>query len=141
MEKIGRPGGLFAIFKFIQYIPYIVIGLLIVVIVFWVIFGIKKFRWAKTLAVISTVLVVVTSLLFFSPYLIGAIMGKQVPIRGFFEIKDPAAGKEQFRDYRDRQNDKREDKQKYEEEKKESGLDIETRFHFVKVNGKIIHYL
>lgn len=130
MEKIAGPGGLFAIFKFIQYIPYIAIGILIIMIVFWVIFGIKKFRWVKILAVISTVLVVITSLLFFSPYLIGAIMGKQIPMRGFFGTKYPAGGKEQFRDYRDRQDDK--------QEKKESGLDIETKFKFVEVTGEII---
>jgi len=131
MEKIARPGGLFVIFKFIQYIPYIVIGLLIIMIVFWIVFGIKKFRWAKTLAVILTVLLVITSLLFFSPYLIGAIIGKQIPMRGFFGNKDfPAGSKEKFRDFRDRQED--------EQEKKESGLGIETKFQYTEVNGEII---
>ncbi len=131
MEQIGRPGGLFALFKIIQYIPYIAIGLLIIMIVFWVIFGIKKFRWAKTLAVILTVLLVMTSLLFFSPYLIGAITGKQVPMRGFSGNRDfPAGGKEKFRDFRDRQDD--------EQEKKESGLDIETKVQYAEVNGEII---
>ena len=131
MEQIARPGGLFAIFRVIQYIPYIAIGLLIIMIAFWVIFGIKKFRWAKTLAITLTILVVITSLLFFSPYLIGAIMGKQIPMRGFFGGKDfPAGDKEQFKDYRDRQEDK--------QEKEKSGLDIETKFHFAQVNGEII---
>ncbi len=127
MEKIAGPGGFFIIFKFIQYIPYIVIGLLIIMIVFWVVFGIKKFRWARTLAIILTVLVVITGLLSFTPYIMGAIMGKQIPMRGFFGGKDfPAGGREQFRDYRDRQ------------EKKESGLDTETKFQFAEVNGEII---
>ena len=118
MERIAKPGGLFALFRIVQYIPYIAIGLLIIMIVFWVIFGIKKFKWAKTLAITLTVLVVITSLLSFYPYLIGSIIGKRNPMKRFFGSKDyPAGGKEQFRDYRDRQEDK--------QEKKKSGLDID----------------
>jgi len=131
MEQIGKPGGLFAIFKFIQYIPYVVIGLLIIMIVFWIIFGIKKFRWAKTLAIILTILAVISSLLIFTPYIMGAITGKEIPLREFFGNKDfPAGSKEKFRDFRDRQED--------EQEKKESGLDIETKFQYAEVNGEII---
>lgn len=131
MELAAKPGGLFALFKIIQYIPYIAIGLLIVMIVFWIVFGIKKFRWAKTLAVILTVLVVITSLLFFSPYLIGAIMGKQIPFKGFPGSKDfPAGDGEKFRDYRDRQEDN--------QEKKKSGLDIDANFQIAEVNGEVI---
>jgi len=136
MDKIGRPGGIFLLFKFIQYIPYIAIGLLIIMIVLWVIFGIKKFRWAKIMAAISTVLVVISSLLIFSPYLIGAIMGKEIPMKGIFGIKDPAAKKEQFKDYRDREDNKK--KEDYKQEKEKSGLDIETRNQFIEMNRKII---
>ncbi len=139
MEKIAGPGGSFAIFRFIQYMPYIAIGLLIIMIVFWVIFGVKKLKWAKTMAVISTVFVAITSLLFFSPYLIGAMTGKQIPMRGIFGTKEfPADDKEQFRDFRDRQDDKRKDKQGYEQEKEKSGLDIETKFQFIEADREII---
>ena len=137
MEKIGRPEGLFAIFKFIQYIPYIVIGLLIIMIVFWVIFGIKKFRWAKTLAIILTILAVISSLLIFTPYIIGTITGKEISLREFFSNKDfPRGGKDQFRDYRDREEDKQDKLDK--QEKKESELNIETNLQFIEVNGETI---
>jgi hypothetical protein len=131
MEKIGGPGGLFGIFRFIQYMPYVVIGILIVMVVFWVIFGIKKFKWAKTLAIILTILAVISSLLIFTPYIIGTIAGKEISLREFFGNKDfPRSGKDQFRDFRDRQDDER--------EKKKSGLDIETNFQLAEVNGEII---
>ncbi len=141
MERIARSGGLISLFKIIQYIPYIVIGLLVVMVVFWVIFGTKKLKWAKTLAIILTILVVISSLLIFTPYIMGAIIGKDIPLSGFFSNKDsPRSGKEQFRDYRDRMKDKQEDKKEEldKQEKKESGLDIETNFQFVEVNGEFI---
>ena len=52
-------------------------------IAFWVVFGIKKLRWAKILAIVLTVLVVITGLLSFTPYIMGAITGRQIPFRGF----------------------------------------------------------
>ena len=141
MERIARSGGLISLFKIIQYTPYIVIGLLVIMIVFWVIFGIKKLKWAKTLAIILTILTVISSLLIFTPYIVRAIIGKDIPLRGFFGNKDsPRGGKEQFRDYRDRVKDKQEDKKEEldKQEKKESGLDIETNSQFVEVNGEFI---
>jgi len=130
MEKIAGPGNLFAIFKIIRYMPYIAIGLLIIMIALWIVFGIKKLRWTKTMAIILTVLVVITGLLSFTPYIIGAITGKQFPMRGFPDSKDfPAGDKEKFRNFRDRQDDV--------QEKKKSGLDMETNFQFVEVSGEI----
>jgi uncharacterized membrane protein len=138
MEKVGRADGVFALFKIIPYITYIAIVLLIAMIAIWIVFGIKKYKWARTLAITLTVLAIITSLLLFTPYLIGARSGKKIPVNFFFGIKRPIDDKEKFRDYRDREKDKLEDKQEYEKEKKESGLDIETNFQFVELNGEFI---
>ena len=54
--------------KVFRFLPYIEIGLLVITIVIWVIFGIKKFRWAKVIAIILTVIVVVTGVLSFIPH-------------------------------------------------------------------------
>ena len=104
MEQVARPGGLFAIFRIIQYMPYIAIGFLVIMIVLWVVFGIKKLRWAKTMAIILTVLVVITGLFSFAPNIMGTIMGRQLPGGGFPGNGDiPEGDREQFRDFRERQ--------------------------------------
>ncbi len=140
MEKVGRADGAFALFKIIPYITYIAIALLLAMIVIWIIFGIKKYRWARALAITLTVLAVITSLLLFAPYLIGARSGKKIPINFFFGIQRSIDDKEKFKDYRDREKDKGDyDKEKEIEEKKSgksSGLDIETNFQFPEVNGE-----
>ncbi len=138
MEKADRADGVFALFKIIPYITYIAIVLLIAMVAIWIVFGIKKYRWAKTLAITLTVLAIITSLLLFTPYLMGARSGKKIPVNFFFGIKRPIDDKEKFRDFRDREKDKLEDKQEYEKEKKELGLDIETNFQFVELNGEFI---
>jgi hypothetical protein len=127
MEQIARPGGLFTIFRVIQYIPYIAIGLLVVMMVFWIVFGIKKLRWTKVLAIILTVLVVISALLTFTPYILGTIMGRQIPIGGFFQNKDfPAGDREQFRDFRERKEIKR------------SGLDIDINKSLVDLENEVV---
>jgi len=142
MEKAGRADGIFALFKIIPYITYIAIVLLVAMIAIWIVFGIKKYRWARTLAITLTVLAIITSLLLFTPYLIGARSGKKIPVNFFFGIKRPIDDKEKFRDYRDREKDKEGyNKEKEIEEKKseeKSGLDIETNFQFVELNGEFI---
>jgi uncharacterized membrane protein len=125
MEKVGRAGGIFVLSKIIPYITYIAIVLLIAMIAIWIVFGIKKYRWAKTLAITLTVLAVITSLLLFSPYLIGARSGKRIPVEFYFSFKGPAGEKEKFKDYRDREKDKEEKNQEKENGEKESGLDID----------------
>lgn len=125
MEKVGRAGGIFVLSKIIPYITYIAIVLLIAMIAIWIVFGIKKYRWAKTLAITLTVLAVITSLLLFSPYLIGARSGKRIPIEFYFSFKGPVGEKEKFKDYRDREKDKEEKNQEKENGEKESGLDID----------------
>ena len=83
-------------------------------IAFWIVFGIKKLRWAKTLAIILTVLVVITGLLSFSPYIMGAVTGRQIPMGRFPGNGEFNPGdREQFRDFRE------------EQEKKNSGMDID----------------
>jgi len=127
MEKVDSTGRILVLFRIIPFITYITIMLLIAMIAIWIVFSIKKSRWARTLAIILTVLVVIAVLLLFTPYLIGARSGKQIPINYFFGIKSPVDGKEKFRDYRDREKDKGDyDKEKEIEEKKsekKSGLD------------------
>ena len=73
------PGNLFIVFRAMQFIPYIAIGLLIAAIAIWVVFGVKKFKWAKTLAIVLTVLVVVTGLLSLTPYVLSGVRGGQLP--------------------------------------------------------------
>ena len=59
MQQMGRPGGFFLLSGILRFLPYIAIGLLISVVVIWIVFGIKKFRWTKILAIVLTVLVVI----------------------------------------------------------------------------------
>ena len=55
MQQGGRPGGFFLLFGLIRFIPYIAIALLVIAIALWVIFGIKKYRWAKITGITITV--------------------------------------------------------------------------------------
>ena len=59
MQQMGRPGGFFLLSGILRFLPYIAIGLLIIAVVMWIVFGIKKFRWAKILAIVLTVFVVI----------------------------------------------------------------------------------
>ena len=59
MQQMGRPGGFFLLFGILRFLPYIAIGLLVVAVVIWIDFVIKKFRWTKILAIVLTVFVVV----------------------------------------------------------------------------------
>ena len=130
MEKVGRAGGMFALFKIIPYLTYIVILLLIAMIAIWIVFGIKKYRWARTWAITLTILAVITGLLLFTPYFIAAANGKKIPLKDYFGFKSfSLRDKQEFKDYRDRVKDKDENnKEKEIEEKKsekKSGLDID----------------
>jgi len=83
-QQFGRPGGIFTIFRilpYLQYFLYIAIGLLIISIVLWVIFAKKKLRWAKVLAIILTILVVVTGAL----GAVSLLPGMNMQQRGFQE--------------------------------------------------------
>ena len=59
MQQMGRPGGFFLIFGILRFLPYIVIGLLVIAIAIWIVFAKKKFRWTKIMAIILTVFVVI----------------------------------------------------------------------------------
>ncbi|MBE3094416.1 MAG: hypothetical protein IMZ52_05245 [Actinobacteria bacterium] len=56
---MGRPGGFFLLSGILRFLPYIAIGLLVIAVVIWIVFGIKKFRWTKILAIVLTVFVVI----------------------------------------------------------------------------------
>ncbi len=79
MEMIMRPGGLFFLFQIIRYLPFVSIGLLMITIGIWVIFGIKKFRWAKILAIILTVIVLFTGLCSLAPFAFRGLRGDHLP--------------------------------------------------------------
>ena len=72
---MGRPGGFFLIFGILRYLPYIAIGLLVIAVVIWIVFGIKKFRWAKILATVLTVFVVIFGAL----SLLSIFIGRNMP--------------------------------------------------------------
>ena len=90
-QRFVRPEGFYIIFRFLrylQYTPYIAIGLFVIAIVIWIIFAKKKLRWAKILAIILTVLVVITgimstALLFFGRNLPQGDFPGDFPERGF----------------------------------------------------------
>ena len=129
MEKVGRAGGIFALFKAVPYLTIIVIILLVAMIAIWIVFGIKKYRWAKTFAITLTVLAVIISLLLFIPYSIAAMNGKNIPLKDYFGFKSfSSSDKQKFKDYRDRVKDKEEKNMEKEsggkESGKRSGLDI-----------------
>lgn len=107
-EGLFEGVGLFVVFRIARYMPYIAIGLIIAMIFFWVVFSKKKLKWAKTLAIILTVLAVIAGLLSFTPYIMGAVTGKGFPGGEFpggrFEERFPRDDGEQFRDFRERED-------------------------------------
>ncbi|HEY4695671.1 MAG TPA: hypothetical protein VIH13_02165 [Candidatus Hydromicrobium sp.] len=74
-QQVLRPNGFFIIFRILFYLPYITAGLLAAAVAVWIIFGIKKLRWAKILAIILTVLVVITGVLSLGTLLLGRFRG------------------------------------------------------------------
>ncbi|MFA5014363.1 MAG: hypothetical protein WC549_02325 [Actinomycetota bacterium] len=93
MQQMARPGGFFIIFGLIGYLPYIAIGMLIITVTLWIIFGIKKLRWAKILAIVLTVLVVITGGLSLGTFFISRRFMGEFPPDG-----------EQFRRFEEREN-------------------------------------
>ena len=90
MQQMGRPGGFFLIFGILRYLPYIAISLLVIAVVVWIVFGIKKFRWAKILATVLTVFVVIFGALSLLSIFIGRNMprGRIGPPNGKFQPRD-----------------------------------------------------
>lgn len=132
MEQIARPQGFIVLFRFlryVQYIPYIAIGLLLAAIAIWIVFGKKKFKWAKVLAIVLTVLVVITGVLSFAPNIISAITGRQLPMGGPGSMDFPTGDGEKFRDFRDREDNENDGQQSRDlregQGKQNSGLDID----------------
>jgi len=75
MQRMGRSGGFFLLFGILNFLPYIATGLLVIAIVIWIVFGIKKFRWAKILAIVLTVFVFVFGAL----SLLSIFIGRNMP--------------------------------------------------------------
>ena len=90
MQQMGRPGGFFLIFGILRYLPYIAISLLVIAIAIWIVFSIKKFRWAKILATVLTVFVVIFGALSLLSIFIGRNMpgGRIGPPNGKFQPRD-----------------------------------------------------
>lgn len=90
MQQMGRPGGFFLIFGILRYLPYIAISLLVIAVVVWIVFGIKKFRWAKILATVLTVFVVIFGALSLFSIFLGRNMpgGMIGPPNGKFQPRD-----------------------------------------------------
>lgn len=93
-NQLMRPNGLFIIFRLLNYMPYVAIGILIIAVAIWIIFGIKKFRWAKITAIVLTVLVVIIGSLSLGTSFLGRFKGGVPP------------GGEQFKKFEDRENQK-----------------------------------
>jgi Mn2+/Fe2+ NRAMP family transporter len=96
-QIIMRSNGFFIIFRLLRFMPYIAGVLLIAAIAIWVIFGIKKFRWAKILAIVLTVLVVITGLCSLGTLFLGRFRGGFPPnteqFQRFEERRDSGAEK------------------------------------------------
>ncbi len=59
---VTRPDNFSFVFKLLGFMPYITIAVLIVAVVIWVVFGVKKLRWAKMLAIALTVITVIAAI-------------------------------------------------------------------------------
>lgn len=91
-QPMGQ-NGLFIFLRVFNFMPYIAIGLLVIVLAIWIIFGIKKFRWAKILAIVLTILVLITG---------GLSLGTLFLSRRFMR-EFPSDG-EQFRRFEEKEN-------------------------------------
>ena len=79
MQYTGRHGGFFHLFGIIRFLPYVAIGFLIIAVAIWIVFGIKKFKWSKILAIVLTVFVVIFAALSISSFFLGRNMaGKRM---------------------------------------------------------------
>jgi hypothetical protein len=132
MEQVAKPQGFIVLFKFLrytQYMPYIAIGLLLVAIAIWIVFAKKKFKWAKVLAIILTVLVVITGVLSFTPQIMSAITGRQFRMEGPGSMDFPTGDGEKLRDFRDREDNENDGQQfknfRERQGEENSGLDID----------------
>ena len=60
--------------QIIDSLIYVIIGIFIIAVVLWIIYGIKKFKWAKTTAITLTVIVVIITIIFSSRFLFHRLM-------------------------------------------------------------------
>jgi hypothetical protein len=145
MEQIARPEGFMVIFRFLRYaqfMPYIAIGLLLAAVAIWIVFGKKKFKWAKILAIILTVLVVIAGVLSFTPQIMSAVTCRDIPMGGPGQMNFPTGDGEKFKDFRDRENKENGDQQfrdfREREENENSSLDIDIYQNSIDLQNIII---
>jgi len=55
--------------QIIDNLIYVIIGIFVIPVVLWIIYGIKKFKWAKTTAITLTVVAVIIAIIFSSRFL------------------------------------------------------------------------
>ena len=119
MQQVGRPGGIFFFFGILNFLPYIAIGLLVIAIVIWIVFGIKKFRWAKILATVLTVFIVIFGAL----SVFSIFLGRNMP-RGMI---GPSNGNQREFQPRDGQN--------FNNGQSQDGVQTSSLFYDFKVNN------
>ena len=119
MQQMGRPGGFFLIFGILRFLPYIAIGLLVIAIAIWIVFGLKKFRWAKILAIVLTVFVFVFGAL----SLLSIFFGRNMP-GGM--ISPPNGNRQDFQ---------RLDDQNFNNEQPQKGVQTNSLYYEFKVNN------
>ncbi len=93
-QQLIRPEGFFIILRFfrsMQFAPYIAIGLLVLAIALWIVFGKKKFRWAKIIAIILTVLLIIAAIISLIPFIFTRNLSP-----GFQGDRQPPAEREKF---------------------------------------------
>jgi len=120
MQQMGRPGGFFLIFGILRYLPYIAISLLVIAIAIWIVFGIKKFRWAKILATVLTVFVVIFGAL----SLFSIFLGRNMPGG---RMGSPNGNRQDFQ---------RPDSQNFNNGQPQEGVQTNSLYYEFKVNNE-----
>jgi energy-coupling factor transporter transmembrane protein EcfT len=122
MQQMGRPGGFFLLFGILRFLPYIAIGLLVIAVVIWIVFGIKKFRWAKILATVLTVFVVIFGAL----SVFSIFLGRNMPRN---RIGPPGGNQQQFQP---------QDGQNFNNGQPQDSVQTNSLFYEFKVNNEIL---
>jgi len=122
MQQMGRPGGFFLLFGILRFLPYIAIGLLVLAVVIWIVFAIKKFRWAKILAIVLTVFVVVFGAL----SLASIFLGRNMPGG---RISPPNGNQQQFQ---------QPNGQNFNDGQPRDSMKTNSLFYEFKVNNEIV---
>ena len=122
MQQMGRPGGFFLLFGILNFLPYIATGLLVIAIVIWIVFGIKKFRWAKILATVLTVFVMILGVLSVFSF----FLGRNIPGG---RMGPPNGNQREFQ---------QPDNQNFNNRPPQDGVQTNSLFYDFKVNNEIL---